>query len=227
MSAMRKGKVEFVPWWNYFSPHFKPPKKPFTDDVRGSCGTYALCYLTGMKLKEAAKLLPKHLKYWSDQRLISVLRSKGYAVLPITLNNVTGCTYSKKEVFTGMHVILSCVHVHSDTASYLVQYGGKEYHSCEIIDQVPMDLVNNPVWTSYVVWHPSWGPRTSTEKHACSRWDNLYRMAVHKAVPSPKTLLRALMRVRSEQKRRYKKMFGNVKPTKVKGPRTRAASGTR
>lgn len=213
---MLKGKRQYIDHTSYFSPHFRRPRYKLTPDVRGSCGTYAVSVLLGKKPKDCIELLGRE-KYWNDLRMIRMLRKRGYVVTPLTINGICGTSVhdTRKVKMNGMHVILCSQHAYSDEATYSVFYDGLQYHSGDISPITPMELINYPIWTCFVVWHPKWAPRSKLEAHICRVYGNLELSIIEKLREKNhmgfQELRKAMIEKKNKERRIMKKIRENMR----------------
>jgi hypothetical protein len=128
-------------------------------DPKGSCGVYALSYLTGLKLSQIDKNTPKK-GWWSDKDILKFLKNFGYQYLEMNESNIhrqkfSGRDYYRKNI-NHLNVILISQHTTDREGSWAVVYDNKYYHGTEIEFFNGYELLVNPLWTGYVIFHPKW-----------------------------------------------------------------------
>lgn len=154
--------------WNEFqTTRFKPKLKGNPDyEPKGSCGVYALGYLTGIPLEKIDKRTPRK-GWWSDRVMRKFLKEKGYEIYPITHENL----YRNKENnylqfyernINHQHVLLVSQHTLRQEGTWAVMHNNMYYHSDEIEFFTGLEMISNPFWTGYVVWNKKW--KTSQKK---------------------------------------------------------------
>lgn len=116
--------------------------------VLTGCGANALGLLTGEK--------PWKIKYrhhWPDEFLLKFLRKKGWNSHKITKYNVTK---SKKVSWPidENHIVLFSFCTVRDEASWAVLHNNLIYHNFEITVCRPMEFLNRPILSAYVLSHP-------------------------------------------------------------------------
>lgn len=153
-------------WSKFQTTKFKPSIKDPKFSPRGTCGVAALAYLTGISQRTIDKKTPKR-AWWSDRQLIQYLKAHGFQVVPITPER----NYKSKEMNLSMNyyerslnhlnVILLSQHTMRTEGTWAVAYNHRYYHGEEIEFFSGYELVGNPLWTAYVIWHRSWetGPK--------------------------------------------------------------------
>lgn len=128
-------------------------------EPKGSCGVYALSYLTGLKLSEIDKFTPKQ-GWWDDHAVKKFLHRLGYETSEITHDSVhahkfSGLGYYKNNI-NHLNVLLISQHTRSEEGSWAVVHKHRYYHGLEIEFFHGYELIVNPFWTGYAVWHPKW-----------------------------------------------------------------------
>jgi hypothetical protein len=169
--------------------------------------------LLGKRPKECEKLLGRATD-WNDLKIARLLRSRGYTVLPITINGICGTKVSsgEKVKMCGMHVILCSQHAYLDEATYSVFHDGLSYHSGDISPITPMEFINYPVWTCFLVWHPKWAPRNEFETKVCrshGSWEAIWSeklRSAHQTFPKVMKLFEEQRKI-NEQKYGVKDLY--------------------
>lgn len=94
--------------------------------------------------------------------MMKFLRARGFEVIPITEER----NYQNKETFSWMNyykrslnhlnVILISQHVSRREGTWALAYNNRYYHGREKEIFSGYELLSNPLWTSFVIWHKSW-----------------------------------------------------------------------
>lgn len=113
------------------------------------CGANTLALLTG----EAPWKIVPYRKHWPDEYLLKYLRKRGWKTHRITKYNVTKSEFMSWPI-TEDHVVLFSFCVKRKEASWGVIFGGNIYHNFEITSLRPMELLNRPILSAYVLTHP-------------------------------------------------------------------------
>ena len=156
----QKNEVDFL---QYATFKFRPTLGVFSS-VAGSCGTYALATITGLKPSYIQKHLPKSTDCWSDRSIRKFLLKRGYETIPITVCSVTNDKYSVRYPIKNFHVLLVGQYMIRDEGSWQVIYNKKAYHNYDSDSLDALEFVNNPPMTVYVVWHPKWASKNKQEE---------------------------------------------------------------
>ena len=136
-------------------PLFKFPNvNPFAHC--GGCGASALRNL-GCDPFEV-RLLHGSSRKFSDKFMVNFLRKKGYKVIPITqcLVSNTPNIRPSDNIIRHSHVVLMCQLYHKNEASWTVAYQGELMHNNEVTELYPMEFVNRPILSAYMIFHPAW-----------------------------------------------------------------------
>jgi hypothetical protein len=145
----------------------------------GSCGVYALSYITGLKLSYIDKFTPKK-GWWSDKDILKFLKNLGYKYLKICDSTIhrqklTGKNYYEKNI-NHLNVVLISQHTTKEEGSWAVVYDNRYYHGTEVEFFSGYELLVNPLWTGYVIFHPKW---KSSAKQIREKIDQNF-LAIHK-----------------------------------------------
>ena len=148
-------------WAKYQTTKFKPKLKDILYSSKGTCGVSALAYLTGLTQRTIDKSTPKK-GWWSDKNMIQFLRKRGFDVIEVTPER----NYQNRESFSftnfyknsinHLNVILASQHTSRSEGTWSVIHDNRYYHGLEVEVFTGYELMANPIWTSYVVFHPSW-----------------------------------------------------------------------
>jgi hypothetical protein len=147
---------------------FKPYRVPFFQfnhnyGYRGQgCGAGALSIITGHS--------PFHIHYnickrnhFSDVKMVRYLRQEGYTVIPVTQCAVTrlgGMNHIKPD-----HVLLVSQLMMKNEGSWIVVNNGKLAHNFDIVPLSPLEFINRPILSAYIVFHPKWKVKPKREKY--------------------------------------------------------------
>lgn len=144
----------------YLSPNFKPKKKTFDWTSRGGCGTSALAIITNLTQPYIDSHLSHNEDCWTDERIVEFLRQRGYDVEEVTLTKIGAKASSGSYVITHDHVVLIGQEIFitktDQEGTWSVVHNGKRWHNCHVEKFNPLELVNNPIDTCYVISHKSW-----------------------------------------------------------------------
>ena len=147
---MTKGSYRSKPidWDSFMAEQFTPHL--FTEPVSG-CGATALSLLTGV---DPRCFRPS--EHWPDKFMIDFLHKRGFRTQEITRSDVTReelaiCAYVNRN-----HVILASQLVCKNVATWGVMHNKLWFHNFEVCNFRGLNLINNPIVTCYLVWHPSW-----------------------------------------------------------------------
>jgi hypothetical protein len=99
---------------------------------------------------------PSHM---SDARMVQYLKDNGYTVEPITIcsmaelnNDFDGADWHIRKD----HVLLISQQFLKGEASWIVVYGDELMHNFQRAKLHPLEFINRPILTAYVVYHPKW-----------------------------------------------------------------------
>lgn len=152
---MLVGRYENIDWENLKSYSFEGLAPELIYHLRGSCGTHAISHITGVSPRIVDRHLPKHVKCWSNARMVRFLRNKGYTVQPVTIFNVTNRDWPKDHI-SPYHVLLLGQHVLRHEGTWSVVHNNKRYHSGYIDELDPYEFINNPLECAYIIHHKRW-----------------------------------------------------------------------
>lgn len=149
-------KLRKVDWVGLATTRFKPKVIKNSIDVEGSCGTHALYCLTGNPILEISKSCPKK-GWWHDKAMCSYLKKMGYEIIPINLDTIQAAKpYKYRENINHQHVLLMSTHSSEQEGTWQVVYNNRVYHGTEVDFFSGYEILVNPVWTLYLIWHPKW-----------------------------------------------------------------------
>lgn len=178
-----------IAWEKYQTLKFKPRLVGKHYDPVGSCGVYALAYLTGMSLQEIDKHTPKHpgsvRSWWDDDSMVRFLKKRGFTCieinaenlhsrkgLPSTYVNDDGVLCANPSYYerhpNHLNVMLISQHTKADEGSWAVAYNHRYYHGEEVEFFTGYELIVNPFWTGYVIWHPKFKTSDEARRRALS-----------------------------------------------------------
>lgn len=98
----------------------------------------------------------KNPKSWKDKFMISFLKDRGYKILPITFCSVCNDPYYVDNPITKNHVILISQLLMRNEATWSVIYKDFIFHNFSITKLTPLEFINNPILTAYLVTHDDW-----------------------------------------------------------------------
>lgn len=161
-------KVPKLDWVEVATVRFKPKTVPQRfADLTGSCGTFALHCLTGESVVKISKECPKK-GWWDDKSMRAYLKKRGYQTIPISLSQIqTSKPYQYRKNLNHQHVILMSAHSSEREGTWQVIYNNKVYHGTEVEFFTGYEVLINPVWTMYVVWHPKWKTNEEIKADNC------------------------------------------------------------
>jgi hypothetical protein len=133
----------------------------------GTCGTYTFSTLTGISPAVADKLLRPGVDEWTDRKMLYELRKRGFQVTPLTRSFVTHQKDFAWYPIKTTHVILLSQYSLRNEGTWAIAHRGRYFHNLKIEPFTPYELINNPMWSAYLVFHPRW----ETDSRAC----RLYR----------------------------------------------------
>jgi hypothetical protein len=137
-----------------FRPHiFKGVKH---DKLRGTCGTNAFSTLTGLKPVAASELLAPTATHWRDRPMRKALARLGYKTLPVTMCDVTNEKGWIKYPIRRFHVLLVSQLMTRNEGSWSVIHRNRVYHNMDEAYLDPLEFLNNPLMTVYIVWNKKW-----------------------------------------------------------------------
>lgn len=142
---------------------YKSPKFKFNFDWKGlffsyGCGANAISSITGETLRDIAEA--NHFqKHYSDRFMVNYLKKSGHTVIPLTLCAMTqGHTdhILIKNKISRYHVLLISQLFLENEASWIVAHKGKLVHNFDKHFLYPLEFINRPILTAYVVHHKKW-----------------------------------------------------------------------
>lgn len=135
-----------------FSPHlYDMMVRPYD-----TCGTAVLSTITGESPIKVEKHLPRGQRHWTDTALTNYLKQKGYIVKKVTKCDVTGDPTFVQYPITDQHVVITTKLVCKNEGTWTLTYNGAEYHNFEVYKMNPLEYLNNPIMSAYVVYHRKW-----------------------------------------------------------------------
>lgn len=155
-------------WKKYATVKFKP-KTVRSNQIgaRGSCGTYALHCLTGVEIREIEKHCPKK-GWWDDRAMRLFLKKHGYQTIPLNENLIhKSKPYQYRENINHQHILLISLHSSDSEGTWEVVHNNRAYHGHEVEFFSGYELMINPLWTAYLVWHPKWRSSESMKLNQC------------------------------------------------------------
>jgi len=173
-----------IAWEQYQTTRFKPRLVNRSYEAKGSCGVYALGYLTGINIATIDRHTPKR-GWWSDEDMLRFLKKNGYTcieispeslharkTLPTTFVDDRGVlranpTYYERHP-NHLNVMLLSQHTMQEEGSWAVAYNHRYFHGGEIEFFTGYELIVNPFWTGYCVWHEKWRTPKEEKKRALS-----------------------------------------------------------
>ena len=173
-----------IAWEQYQTTRFKPRIVGKHYDPKGSCGVYALGYLTGINLATIDRATPKK-GWWGDEDMLRFLKKHGYQYLELNADSLharkaTNGTYVDERGTlkaypsyyerhpNHLNVMLISQHTMNEEGSWAVTYNNRYYHGVEVEFFTGYELIVNPFWTGYVIFHPRWKTPKEEKKRALS-----------------------------------------------------------
>lgn len=126
------------------------------DGLRGSCGTSALSTLTGISPILVGRKLAKTAESWRDRPMRKFLSRLGYQTTPVTMCDVTSESQYVHYPIRRFHVLLVSQLMIRNEGSWSVVHRNRVYHNMEESALEPLEFLNNPLMTVYIVWHKRW-----------------------------------------------------------------------
>lgn len=154
---MKSGKAKKLNWSKYETASFNIFKH--VDGAFGSCGTGALSTITGMHTESIDEHLPRGKKTWSDAAMIKFLQSKGYTIIPLNRETVCNTRSMYKTLLSPFHVLLLSQDTMVNEGTWCVAWNGWLAHNGDVTRPNFLDLIKNPLDTTYLIWHPTWKPK--------------------------------------------------------------------
>lgn len=154
---------------------FRPRRPHPLETSKGTCGVYALSIITGLTPRYIDRFTPKK-GWWGDTDMLKFLKSRGVSAYPI--NHRAVHRPKREQPFANIYerninhlnVLLISQHMLPTEGSWAVVHNNSYYHGHEREMFTGYELLTNPFWTGYVLWHPSWKTeRTELAKaiHTC------------------------------------------------------------
>ena len=155
---------EKVDWRTFESPGayhlFEQRSTGHSSNEYRTCGSGALSLLTGFNPKNVEKKLPKSAEHWSDFAIVRYLKHRKFMVTQLSKYGVTNLDADNSDFemtpLNRRHVLLCCLLVCRNEASWFVITNGRVFHNFEEKDLDPLFFVNKPSQSSYLVSHRSW-----------------------------------------------------------------------
>jgi len=134
------------------------------------CGAAALATLTGALPERIAARNGR--AHYADDFMCRFLRKQGFTIVPLTL-----CKVSVAKTRLGNnHVLLLSQLFRRNEGTWGIIFNTTYYHNFQVYSLEALSLLNRPVLTAYVTWHPKWrvfpfpekGPRKTKKATAPS-----------------------------------------------------------
>ena len=135
----------------YIAPVFRPALFKTSAFSSNSCGQNALAIVTGLKPSS----FPKK-EHYSDNLMVSILRKLGYTIIPLTVAMLTNNEDFLVNRIKKHHVLLVSQMMLKNEGSWCVTYGGVLFHNFEIDSVQPLEFINRPIMSAYIVFHTKW-----------------------------------------------------------------------
>jgi hypothetical protein len=138
------------------------PRRPNPwESPKGTCGVYALSIITGLTPRYIDKFTPKK-GWWGDAEMLRFLKSRGCQAYEISHASVH--RPKREQMFENIYqrninhlnVLLISQHMLPTEGSWAVVHNNSYYHGHERELFTGYELLTNPFWTGYVLWHPKW-----------------------------------------------------------------------
>ena len=151
-------RVDFAKYaTSCFTPHL------FARTTRMGCGACALALLTGVPPEVIVR--KNNSPHYSDEFVVRFLRKREFSVLPLTLCNVS----TSKSPIANFHVLLLSQLITRNEATWLVLHNELCYHGFDVYNATILSFVNKPVLTAYLLVHPKWRERLTSQKFRLRR----------------------------------------------------------
>jgi hypothetical protein len=119
------------------------------------CGACALSLLTGQS--PLSIKLPKSKQGDADDRfMVRYLKRRHFVVLPVTQSDVTQFPRYIVNQIGDRHVVLISQMMVRGAASWAVLHGGLIYHNFDVTMLKPLELLNHPLLSAYVIYKVDW-----------------------------------------------------------------------
>ena len=149
---------------------FKPKILKRCPPAKGSCGTYAIHCLTGISIPSIEKECPKK-GWWDDASIRRFLKKHGYKTIPITEDMVHSTKpYRYRENLNHQHILLISTHSSKEEGTWEIAHNNRVYHGTEIEFFNGYEMLINPLWTAYLVWHPKWESSETKKRGQCEKY---------------------------------------------------------
>lgn len=116
-----------------------------------SCGSATLALLTGI-CNDAFN----DRKHWSDKYMVNFLRDRGFRIQKLTMCNLTAVRGELNSGINCRHVIMASQLVGPNIASWSIMHNRLWYHNFDVCAFRGFSVINNPILTAYLLWHPTW-----------------------------------------------------------------------
>lgn len=148
----------------YEEPFYQLTKPSYVDEklVRGSCGTYALSSLFDVPPEIVSKWLPKTAKTWSDREIKKILDKKGWIVKEVTVTALKTNEHYIETPINQDHILLVGQRTSKHEGTWAFAYKNKWIHNYETMDLNPLEFVNNPIMSAYVLCRKTTVARNAT-----------------------------------------------------------------
>jgi hypothetical protein len=150
---MKTGRNQKINWQDYQTFKFKPSASPHNVE----CGASALHCITGKSFTEINKLSRRG--HWPDSVMRSFLKKYNFTTIPVTLGSVVYSHSVKddKPELSNYNVLLVSQKCYKEEGTWSVIHDYKYWHGGgEPVTFKPMEFLNYPLDSAYVVWHPKW-----------------------------------------------------------------------
>lgn len=114
------------------------------------CGAAALATVTGILPERIAARNGR--RHYADRFIRKVLSDQGFTIVPLNLCRVSA---AKTRVGNSNVVILSQLFRRNE-ATWGIIFNSAYYHNFQVYNLEALSLLNRPVLTAYVLWHPKW-----------------------------------------------------------------------
>lgn len=122
---------------------------------RVGCGANALALLTGVNPSKILSL-NRNRNHFSDRFMLDFLRQRSFRAFRITKCNLThkNTDYEMGQIADN-HLLLASQLLKPNEASWVVYWGGIQYHNFELSKASFWSLLNLPIVSAYVLYKPS------------------------------------------------------------------------
>lgn len=115
------------------------------------CGRTALSTLTGVAPYKFVEQ-----KNYTDKYMIRELVDRNFVVLPITNADVTQTPQFIVSHIKESHVILASQLAIKGEGTWSAYYGGYSFHNFAVEELKPLEFLNRPLLSAYVIFHSKW-----------------------------------------------------------------------